>query len=281
LVALLELLDDESTAVSHAVRLALVAAGREAVPVLLRATKSARPRLRLRARALLLGLGRRRVLRRLIRHASRREIDLERALFLLGGLDRPPLDSRPYVRALDAMGAEVKRRVAAEEDALGRATVLCRFLGDELGYVGAEVEYDHPDHVHLHRAIERKRGMPLTLTAIYLFVARRAGLRAAPLALPGHVMLRLYAGERSLIVDPFHGGRIRSRSDVLNYISQRGLVPRPEWFRDAPDWLLFQRHASNLMNSFSRRGLESEAKLLHRVAQVVARVHGRRVHATA
>jgi regulator of sirC expression with transglutaminase-like and TPR domain len=153
--------------------------------------------------------------------------------------------------------------------------VLAHYLGNERGLIGSEVDYHHPDHVYLHRAIVRKRGMPLTLTAIYLLVARRAGIRAAAVPLPGHVLLRLYSGRRSLIIDPFRGGRVRTRSDCLRYLAEQGLVPRPSWFRDATDAMLLQRHARNLMNSYQLRGRARLARDLERVAQVLGRFHTR------
>lgn len=275
LAALVELLDDDAPAIAGAAREGLAEAGRRARPFLGRAERSGRARLRARARALLFELEREQVLRRLARRASSAagadggELDLERALFLMGRLDAPALDARPYLRALDAMGAEVRARALQQPDDFTRPMVLPEYLGNELGYVGSEVDYDHPDHIHLHRAIERKRGMPLTLTAIYLFVARRAGLRAAAVPLPGHVLLRLYAGERSLLVDPFHGGRIRQRADCLRYLAQHGLTPQASWFRDASDASLFQRHLLNLMSSHQVRGRTRLARRLHRIARLL------------
>ena len=113
--------------------------------------------------------------------------------------------------------------------------------------------------------------MPLTLTAIYLFVARRSGIQAAPVALPGRVLLRLYAGRRSMLVDPFQGGRARTRMDCIRYLAQHGLVPRPDWFHDATDRQLFQRHVLNLMSSSQMRGLHRESQELHRLAVEIGR----------
>lgn len=268
---LVELLNDDSPSVFSTVRDELERAGRRALPALGRAARSPHARLRARARNVLASLDRRAAMRRLLRYASRSEIDLERALLLLGRLDQPRLDPRPYVKALDAMASEVARRAAREQDTLSRPMVLSHYLGNELGFIGSEADFDHPQNVHLHRAIERKRGMPLTLVAIYLFVARRVGFRAAAVALPGRVLLRLYAGRRSLLIDPFLGGRIRTKTDCIRYLAKNGLVPRPEWFRDASDPLLFQRHVLNLMGSSQMRGLVRESRELHELARVIAR----------
>lgn len=268
---LVGLLGDESNAVHEVVRDELLRLGRPARPILRRAAKAQPPRLRARARTILGELDRRAVVRRLLRRATKRRIDLERALFLLGRLDRPALDSRPYARALDAMGAEVQRRVSRESNPLSRSMVLAQYLGNELGFIGSEVDYEHPDNVHLHRAIERKRGMPLTLTAIYLFVARRAGVEAAALPLPGHVLLRVRDGRHGLVIDPFHGGKVRTREDCVRYLAEHSLAPRTEWFEEASDRALLQRHVLNLMNSFQVRGFSRAASDLHRVAMVLNR----------
>ncbi len=274
LSALVELLADDSQAVWAQVRDELVQADARAVSLLKGAAKSPNARVRAKARHVLAERARVRVLRRLISYGIRRDIDLERALFLLGRLDLPNLDRRPYVRALDAMAARVRARASRATDPLERVTSLAQVLGNELGFIGSEVDFTHPDNIHLHRAIERKRGMPLTLTAIYLFVARRAGIRAAPVTLPGRVILRLYAGRRSILIDPFQGGKVRTRADLVRYLAEHGLVARPEWFRDASDAALFQRHVLNLMSSAQTRGLERQARELHRLAIAIGRARG-------
>jgi len=214
-----------------------------------------------------------RVYRRLMGYALRREVDLEQGLYLLASLDRSHFDARPYRRALDAMAERVLELSQSGDESFARPMALAQYLGNELGLIGSEVDFDHPDNIHIHRAIERKRGMPLTLTAIYLFVARRAGFHAAPIALPGRIFLRLYLGERSMILDPFDGGRARTRSDCIRYLALHGLVPSPEWFRDASDAALLQRHVLNLMQCFQVRCLGRDARQLHRIALAMNAVH--------
>lgn len=269
--AMIELLDDTSPTVVEAVRSALVEDDKRVDGALRRASSSDRPRLRARARSILLARERRATIRRLLGHVARHDVDLERALFLLGALDRRRLDRRPYVKALDAMAAQVRDEAASARDRETAPVALAEVLGNRMGFLGSEVDYDHPDNVHLHRAIERKRGMPLTLVAIYLFVARRAGIRAAAVPLPGHVMCRIYSGDRAYLVDPFHGGKLRTREDCVRYLALHELVPRAAWFRDATDRDLFQRQVRNLMRSYDVRGRLDEARGLLEVARVLGR----------
>jgi regulator of sirC expression with transglutaminase-like and TPR domain len=273
---LIEFLADESPTVFAPVRENLLGAGRAAVPALRRATRSADARQRARARTILAQLEHARALRRVACFAPRPDIELERGLYLLSRLERVNFDARPYQRALDAMGAAVRERLAKAQDSPSAPLALPQYLGDELGFIGCETNFNHPDNVFLHRALETKRGMPLTLVAIYLLVARRAGLKAAPIALPGRVLLRLYAGPRSLILDPFLGGKARTRQDCVNYLAKHGLVPRPQWFADASDATLFHRQVLNLMGSYQARGHAREAGELSALMAAVNRVRARR-----
>ncbi len=277
LAAQVELLDDDSESVVRAVRSELEKGGARARAALGKAARDPRARLRARARDVIASMRRKGVLRRLARHGMRSRIDLESALFLLGNLAADPLDARPYRLALDAMAKEVRARAERETDGFRRVMTLCRYLGGELGYAGCQEDYHHTDHVHLHRVIERRSGMPLSLCALYAFVARRAGIRAAIVPLPGHVLLRLYhSGDRSVLVDPFQGGQPRSRSDCLEYLRECNLVPQPAWFEDAEDASMFLRHVRNLVNSYSLRGLKGRARELLRVAEILDRVQSRR-----
>ena len=275
--ALIGLIDDPSPAVWEAVREQLEDAGAPALRELRRAATSANARRRARARAVLAERERRGTLRRLLRHAVRREVNLESALFLMAGLDVPCFDARPYKKALDAMADEVRRRAERESPGLARPMALVQYLAAERGYSGIPADFHHPDRIHLHRAIETRTGMPLTLTAIYLFVARRAGLRAAAVPLPGHVMLRLYgdSGSRSILVDPFHRGKLRTRRECTEYLGRHGLAPEGSWFQDADDGLLFLRHVMNLRNSYHLRGFERRAREVYRVAEVLSHVRGK------
>lgn len=266
------LLGDDSPVVQREVRRELERRGKSALPLLAKIARRGDARARSVARAALLRSGRERVARRMIRLASSPYADLERGLLLLCRFEEPQLDLRPYVLAIDAMAAEVLKRSEARRGLDGRAKILADYLGRELGYRGDADDYHHPDNVYLHRMIVRKRGLPLTLTALYLFVARRARIRAAPVALPGHVVLRVYeSDERSVLLDPFHGGATLSERDCLEYLAQHGLHFEPRWFDDAQDLAIWARHLHNLSNSYQRRGLENEVRLLQQVARVLTR----------
>ena len=251
--ALVELLADDSPNVLRQVRAEITRLGRIARPALLRGTRLERPRERSRARQLLLEAGRRRALRRLIGYALRPQHDLETSLSLLDAYGWPEADLRPYRLALDAMGEEVRRRMLRRRPGLRQGLTLAEYLGSELGFAGPGEDYHHPDNISLSHTVARKRGLPLTLCAVYAAVGRRAGIESRLLPFPGHVLLRIeHEGERA-IIDPFGGGRVLTERKCLAYLASHGLPYRAEWFQPASDSILFARQLRNLMSSHRAR----------------------------
>lgn len=273
--ALASLLGDDSPIVRQEVRRQYEAAGRKGLPSLKRTLRLEAPVLRSRARTLLLDHEKSLALRRLLRYVSGGKIDLEKALFMLARYHDPKLDPRPWQTKLDTYAREVVSRTRGIQDPLDRAQKLVDFLGRELGYSSSKGDFHHPDNVHIQRVIDRKRGMPLSLCAIYMFVARRAGLNTGCIPLPGHVMLRLHGNGASRIVDPYNRGLVRTEKDCREYLKQNGLPVKSAWFRDADDAMLLKRQVANLARSADLRGLPRERRefaLLGRVLDVRAQV---------
>jgi len=274
LTTLEALLDDPSMAVWRSVRNQLELLGNAARPALRAAARGSSARARVRARAMLLAAERKAVVRRLARYVLREPIDLERGLLLLARFADPQLDLRGVMATLDALGAELAGRIEARAPSLERALELARFLGQERGFDGDRGDYHHPDNVHLHRALQRRRGLPLTLCAIYLFVARRAGIQASAIPLPGHVLLRVQGARGHALLDPFRQGARVSERDCLAYLARRGLPFRPQWFADASDGELVERQVRNLRSAYARQGLGVEVNQLELVLAAFARRAG-------
>lgn len=269
LAALIALLGDESPLVWEHVHRELVTGGRRAESALRRASSSHDARARGRARSLLAEIARQRVVRRLVRYALRESVELEPALLLLARLGAPEFDARPVQRLLDSYAAELLERSRHVASELERVRLIPRYLHGELGFGGSIGAYQDPANIHLHRVLERRAGMPLSLCALYLFVARRMGVRAAIVPLPGHVMLRLYADGKSLIIDPYHQGSERTERECRRYLEQNGMGFSALYLRDAGDRAMFKRQVLNLMRSAEKRGLKREAQELGLVVRAL------------
>ena len=162
------------------------------------------------------------VRRRFASEASRPEgaIDLARAALLVGAEEEPRRsDVERCLALLDEMGEEARARAAASGGS--RVEALNRYLFGELGFVGNEADYYDPRNSMLHQVLDRRTGIPITLSVVYIEVGRRAGLSVEGLGLPGHFIVRAREGEgEGVLVDPFNGRQTdrdecRARLDLI------------------------------------------------------------------
>jgi regulator of sirC expression with transglutaminase-like and TPR domain len=155
--------------------------------------------------------------------ADRPGPDLAAPAFLIARLEYPRLDPGPYLDRLDEMGDAASQRIAADpgHDAplVARIDALNRYLFSELGFAGNRERYDDPRNSCLNEVLDRRTGIPITLSLVYIEVARRAGVRAEGINFPGHFLVRVQQDLHTddpgdgLIVDAFHQGAILNEQD--------------------------------------------------------------------
>jgi regulator of sirC expression with transglutaminase-like and TPR domain len=155
--------------------------------------------------------------------ADRPGPDLAAPAFLVARLEYKHLDPGPYLDRLEQWGDAAFHRVAAdpghEAPLAARVDTLNKFLFSELGFSGNRAQYEDPRNSCLNEVLDRRTGIPITLSLVYIEVARRAGVRAEGVNFPGHFLVRVLhdlhtdnPGE-GLIVDPFHSGAILNEHD--------------------------------------------------------------------
>ena len=147
---------------------------------------------------------------------------LAQAAFVIARLEYPQLDPAPYLQQLDAMGDAARRRIeqhvadTGDASALARVRTINAYLFEEEGFVGNREKYEDPRNSCLNEVIERRTGIPITLSLLYMEVASRAGVRVDGVNFPGHFLVRcpdIESGLDSIIIDPFHGGALLSEHD--------------------------------------------------------------------
>lgn len=120
---------------------------------------------------------------------------------------RPDVDGYAALATLDALGAELAPIVARLPDDPGAQLRACAdLLGAVHGFTGDSEDYDHPDNSMLDLVLERRRGLPILLSVVYVEVARRAGVPLAGVGLPGHFVVGHFGGADVRLADPFNGG---------------------------------------------------------------------------
>jgi regulator of sirC expression with transglutaminase-like and TPR domain len=142
-----------------------------------------------------------------------REVNLGEAALLIAAEEYPGLAVRDYLVRLDEMGCALRQRLDEEPRPERAVMALNHYLFREQGFKGNTEEYYDPRNSYLNEVLDRRTGIPITLSTVYMEVARRAGLDVEGVGLPGHFVVRIQTPGPPLLVDPFHAGSLLTEKD--------------------------------------------------------------------
>lgn len=175
--------------------------------------------------------------------------NLARGALLVALEDNPSIVIDHYLGALDDLARRVAARGSGEDPPVFRLGHLHAEMFDADGYRGDEANYYDVRNAYLHEVIDRRMGLPISLSIVFLHVATRIGLHAAGVGLPGHYMTKVQFELNEVYVDPFNGGATLTAGEVLEQTGAERAHLRA-W--DARQTLM--RVLANLMNMWTRRG---------------------------
>lgn len=165
------------------------------------------------------------------------KIDLFHAALLLAKLDNEELDLAAYRRQLDDMARDITAQLAAMPDDDSKLKALKKFLFEENGFHGSRADYNNRANSYINEVLDDREGIPITLSVVFLELARRIGLDTVSGApVPGHFMVlhRPKMGNRQLL-DIFDGGapvapkreeELRLTDEDLQPATKRSIITR-------------------------------------------------------
>lgn len=149
-------------------------------------------------------------------------LDLEALTVAVARIGNPGLDAAVVTAELDAMAARIADSVPAGAAPDRLAVALRRAIVTDLGFVGDPGRPAEPEDSYLDRVLQRKRGLPILLSVVWILLGQRLGLPIRGVNFPGHFLVCVDAPGARVFVDPFHGGAIRDGGDLLARLGVRG-----------------------------------------------------------
>ncbi len=183
------------------------------------------------------------------------DVPLGEAALLISAAANPDLDVEAELSRLDELALGVVRTDAGAGPEAG-ADAVCDLLFGRFGLRGDDRTYDHPDNSYLDRVLERRRGIPITLSVLLIEVAGRCGVPLEGVGMPGHFLVRDPSRPTSLI-DPFGGGRRLGMAECERIMQMATGSPTPlapEMLERTGTHAILARMLLNLDRSFERRG---------------------------
>jgi regulator of sirC expression with transglutaminase-like and TPR domain len=147
-------------------------------------------------------------------------INLAEAALLIAQEEYPDMDVAVYLDRLDQMAEEVDKRAWNEKDPYGRLEALNRYLFDKARFSGNTVEYYDPRNSFLNEVLDRRTGIPITISTVYLEVGWRLGLPLRGVGFPAHFLVEYSSPEAEIVIDPFHQGAVLNKEDCQSRLDE-------------------------------------------------------------
>jgi len=183
-------------------------------------------------------------------------VDLAHGALLIAKAAYPDLNESLYLDRLDRMAAKVKLEMTANTESEDIITKLNIILFEQEKFRGNRENYYDPDNSFLNRVLDRKTGIPITLSLIYIEVAGRLGLDVRGIGLPGHFITALYHASGKIFIDPFNRGEIRTVDECLEIVRKHmgnAAAPDLHWLQPIGRKELLARMLRNLKLIYARQ----------------------------
>jgi regulator of sirC expression with transglutaminase-like and TPR domain len=182
----------------------------------------------------------------------------------------PDLDVEAHLGELNGMAHEARRYLRG--DLRARVTGLCRYLFHEMGFRGNTRSYYEAGNSYLNVVLERRTGIPISLSAVTMAVGTRAGLDIVGVGLPGHFVVKAVDDGREVLFDPFHGGRLLTPADcehLVQQVTQQPFQTTAEHLAALPVGRMVQRMLNNLKGVYLGEGdFRRAVRVMERLRQL-------------
>jgi regulator of sirC expression with transglutaminase-like and TPR domain len=186
------------------------------------------------------------------------QVDLASAALAIAAEEYPDLDAAHYHAELDRLAAGARPSVRSRLDnPFAFIDALNQWLFRDMGFRGNKEEYFDPRNSYLNEVIDRRRGIPITLSIVYMEVARRLGFPLEGVGFPGHFLVRHGGSGRSILIDPYHAGEIVLPEDCrtrLRAVYGREVEMEPRFLEAVNKRQILARMLSNLKNIHVKAG---------------------------
>lgn len=180
--------------------------------------------------------------------------ELETGTLLLSRTVSPHLDVGACCTALDEIATRCRELITLPATTREQCRIINRVLFHEWGFHGNVDHYTDPLNSLLDQVLTRRKGIPLSLSTVYLLVAGRLGLELEPVGLPGHFIVGCFGDAQPFFIDPFDRGIFLDTDEVFALLRANKIVPKNSDLAPTPIREVLCRSCRNLVNHYKAAG---------------------------
>lgn len=203
---------------------------------------------------------------------SQPDLDLAKASLYFAQAEYPDLEYQKYLAILDTIATEIELQLPVERYPLKVIKTINQHLFDTLGFRGNQKNYYDPDNSFLHQVIDRKLGIPISLSVIYLAIAKRLNFPMVGVGMPGHFLIRPEFENVGIFVDPYNRGEILFEEDCqkrLDETYQQQIKLDPSWLKPVNNQEILVRMLNNLKFIYlHRREIDKALSTMSAIIQI-------------
>lgn len=270
--ALIQLLGDDDPRIRKIAGQQLMMIGDEALPFLeATALSDGDGKTRIHAQELLSRLRREELMRlfHLLGVWDDDQIDLEYGAYLIAKAEYPDLTQDAISKQLDELAAQV----AVLLDGLTRPRRIVQMINNVLftraRFEGNYKNYYAPDNAYLNRVLTTRKGIPLSLSLVYLLVARRLDLPIYGVSMPAHFLCKFEHPSEHFYIDPFDFGRVLNESECIMLLHNYGVAFNPRYLEIASNREILCRMLRNLILVYYQSEQDDKAEFLKRLLKIL------------
>ena len=189
------------------------------------------------------------------------QYELETGLILLCRTVYPEVSSEEICGFLDTLAKRYFELSIHPASDLECCRLLNRVLFHEYGFRGDVDNFYNPENSFLNRVLDRRKGIPLTLSVTYLLVAQRVGLDLEPVGAPGRFLVGCFSGETPFYIDPVERGLMRTRDELIIDLLRPQGIEDERVLNPCPVGEVLCRCCRNLAHQYQLSGDEKNQKI--------------------
>lgn len=188
------------------------------------------------------------------------EVDLGLCVLLMAKCEYKKLDIEFYLSQLDEIAQTINQRLPQNAASLNPLLVINQInehLYDDLAFRGNKENYYDPRNSFLNEVLVRRLGIPISLSVLYMEIAKRLGLNILGVSMPGHFLVKCTVDGEEIIIDTFNQGRLLDKNDCQQLITNlygTGIELKSSFFRAASKKEILIRMLNNLKSIYLSGG---------------------------
>ncbi|OYT19278.1 MAG: hypothetical protein CCU26_12420 [Nitrospira sp. UW-LDO-01] len=179
-------------------------------------------------------------------------MSLETGAFLIARYAYPALDVARYHDQLDTMAAEVRARIGQRASGEEAVNALNRYLFTEQGFKGNTKNYYEVENSYLNCVMDRRVGIPISLSVVYLLIGKRLAFPLFGIGMPGHFLVKYESDRYNIFIDCFNGGALLTEKNCARFLTEAGYGFEEKYLEKSQVRAILSRMLKNLLAIYAK-----------------------------